>query len=357
MNEKRKGWPLHIQEMAKRLQITPRAIRFYEEKGLINPAKETSSGYRLFSEEDAWRLQTIIALREVGMPIEEIKQLLEKLDTEEGSLLSYLEIQRSYMYDRWVELKNAIQTTETMIARLKQDSRLAPASLYELADANKRLRQTRKDWVDRWNFNQIAPIYDELVREEDGFNPHEGYDFVLNQVVEFIQPVIGEVGLDAGTGTGNLVMRFRERGISMCAIDQSSEMLKRCRAKNPGVETKLGKFFAIPYMDHTFDFVVSSYALHHLTDEQKCLALAEFHRVLKPGGRMAIADLMFIDEHHRNKHIRELLDAGDKQAVEAIEDEYYADRSGLLAKMAQLGFEVETLQLNRYVHLIGGFLR
>ncbi|NGQ94761.1 methyltransferase domain-containing protein [Brevibacillus sp. SYP-B805] len=348
---------MHIQEMAKRLQITPRAIRFYEEKGLIKPAKEASSGYRQFTEEDAWRLQTIIALREVGMPIEEIRQLLDKLDKEEGTLLSYLEIQRSYMYDRWVELKTAIQTTETMIARLKQDSRLDPASLYELAEANKRLRQTRKNWVDRWNFNQLAPIYDELVaREGQGFHAHDGYERVLDQVVDYIRPAAGEIGLDAGTGTGNLVKRFRERGIKMCAIDQSSEMLKRCRAKNPGVETKLGTFFAIPYMDHTFDFVVSSYALHHLTDEQKCLALAEFHRVLKPGGRMAVADLMFVDDEQRAAHIRALRKAGDVSAVEAIEDEYYGNRTVLLDELARLGFRAEARQLNTYVHLLGCIL-
>lgn len=348
----KRGTGMHIQEMAKRLQITPRAIRFYEEKGLIQPEKESASGYRRFREEDAWRLQTIIALREVGMTIEDIRLLLDKLDQEEGSLLAYLEIQRSYMYDRWIELKSVIQTTETMITRLKQESQLAPVSLYELADANKRLRQTRKDWVDRWNFNQMAPIYDELVgKAKEGF-PHQGYGAVLNQVVEKIDPAVGEIGLDAGTGTGNLVRRFCDRGIFMCAIDQSSEMLKQCRAKNPGVETKLGTFFAIPYMDHTFDFVVSSYALHHLTDEQKCLALAEFQRVLKPGGRLAIADFMFIDQPAREQQMESLRNAGQLEAVREIEDEYYADRTVLLQELEKLGFAVEAAQSTTYVHLL-----
>ncbi len=343
---------MHIQEIAQRLQITPRAIRFYEEKGLIQPEKESTSGYRRFREEDAWRLQTIIALREVGMPIEDIRLLLEKLDQEEGSLLTYLEIQRSYMYDRWIELKSVIQTTETMITRLKQESELAPASLYQLAEANKRLRQTRKDWVDRWNFNQIAPIYDELVGQaKEGF-PHEGYEAVLEQVVKKIAPMAGEIGLDAGTGTGNLAKRFCDRGISMCAIDQSGEMLKQCRAKNPGMETKLGTFFAIPYMDHTFDFVVSSYALHHLTDEQKCLAIAEFQRVLKPGGRLVIADFMFTHQQERERHMKSLKDGGQLEAIREIEDEYYADRSVLLAELEKLGFAVHAAQLTTYVHLL-----
>ena len=343
---------MHIQEMAKRLQTTPRAIRFYEEKGLIQPEKEESSGYRSFSEEDAWRLQTVISLREVGMSIEDIKELLGRLDHEEESLLAYLELQRSYMYDRWIEMKNVIKTTETMISRLKQDSHLDPSLLFALAEANRRLRQTRKDWVDRWNFNQIAPHYDELVVQAQQGLPHENYEEVLDQVVQRIAPVQGEKGLDAGTGTGNLAKRFCDRGIAMCAFDQSREMLKVCKAKNPEVETKLGSFFAIPYLDHTFDFVVTSYALHHLTDEQKLLALAEFQRVLKPGGRVVIADFMFATTSVREAHLASLRAAGKIETIREIEDEYYADRTVLLQELARLGFTTETAQVTTYVHLL-----
>jgi putative AdoMet-dependent methyltransferase len=349
---------MQIQEIAKRLQITPRAIRFYEEKGLIAPQKAAGSGYRQFSEEDVWRLQTVITLREVGMPLEDIRQLLQHLDEESGSLLAYLELQRAYMYDRWVELTNVIQTTEAIIERVKKVDTLDPASLYELADANKRLRQTRKNWSDRWNFNQMANVYDDLVvQETDGFNPHEGYDRVLDEVVAAIAPAPGEVGLDAGIGTGNLAKRFVEKKATMFGFDQSPEMLKRCKQKNPQVETKVGTFFAFPYLQHRFDFVVTSYALHHLTDEQKCLALAECKRVLKQGGRLAIADLMFLDESHREAHLNQLSQSGNMEAIRGIEDEFYADRSRLLTELDHLGFHTECRQLTTYVHLILARLR
>lgn len=347
---------MHIQEMARRLQTTPRAIRFYEQKGLIRPAKKAANGYRAFTEEDAWRLQTILALREVGMPIEEIRKVLEKLDQEEESLLHYLELQRAYMYDRWIELKNAIQTTESMIERIRQSKMLDPGALYQLADTSRSLRKARKEWVDRWNFNQLAAVYDEWVTREtsSGFQPHRGYDEVLSRVVEAIAPKPGETGLDIGTGTGNLTARLLPYQVNMCAVDQSNEMLKRCRAKNPGVETKVGTFFAIPYMDQTFDFVVTSYALHHLTDEQKCLALAEFCRVLKPGGRLAIADFMFVDQQHRTQHLDQLVQNGETEAWQQITDAYYADRSVLCREMERLGFRCHAVQLNPYVHLLTG---
>lgn len=342
-----------IKDMAARLQITPRAIRYYEEKGLIKPNKADESGYRHFTEEDVWRLQTIITLREVGMQIEEIHDLMNKVGDEQGSLLHHLELQRSFLYSRWVEMSKLIQTTEKMIERVKNDGVMDAAALYELAEGNKRLRQTRDNWEDRWNFNEMADQYDEMVtREQEGFNPHESYDEVLNAVVEAVNPQPGEVGLEAGIGTGNLASRFVSKGVEMNGFDQSLQMLKRCRQKHPTIATKLGTFFAFPFMENGFDFVVSSYALHHLTDDQKCLALAECCRVLKPGGRMVIADLMFKDEAHREVLMQALRAAKDEEAIHYMEDEWYADRSRLLAELMAMGFETKAKELTRYVHLI-----
>ncbi|KQL49120.1 transcriptional regulator [Brevibacillus choshinensis] len=349
---------MQIKDMAHRLQITPRAIRYYEEKGLIRPQKADESGYRQFSEEDLWRLQTIITLREVGMPIEDIRELLEQMDQGQGSLLHYLELQRSFMYDRWVELSKVIETTEAMIERVRTDQVIAPASLYELAEANKRLRQTRGDWVDRWNFNQIADVYDELVtREQDGYNKHERYDEVLDTVVAAAKPKPGETGLDAGTGTGNLAGRLVRFGAKMSGFDQSLEMLRQCRRKHPEVDTKLGTFFAFPFLENRFDFVASSYAFHHLTDDQKLLALAECRRVLKPRGRFIIADLMFVDQEHRRTHLKELESAGEYRTIEKMENECFADRSRMLAELADLGFQTDVRQITTYVHLITARLK
>ncbi|RAT94801.1 MerR family transcriptional regulator [Brevibacillus sp. Leaf182] len=340
---------MQIKDMAHRLQITPRAIRYYEEKGLIKPSKADASGYRQFTEEDVWRLQTIITLREVGMAVEDIRELLIQMKDQEGSLLHYLELQRSFMYTRWVEMSKVIQTTEAMIERIKGREAIDPGELFTLAEANKRLKQTRDNWVDRWNFNEWADRYDEWAH---GGNGHESYERVLDEVVATVAVKPGECGLDAGTGTGNLAGRLVKKGARMSGFDQSPQMLKQCRAKHPEVETKLGTFFAFPFLENRFDFVATSYALHHLTDDQKQLALAECRRVLKPGGRLIIADLMFKDQAHRQAHLDTLEETGQTRVIADIQDRCYADRSRLLQELANLGFTNEVRQLGTYTHLI-----
>ncbi len=67
-----------IAEVADETGLTPRAIRYYEEIGLLEPAARSDGAYRLFDAEDMARLRFIKGLREdAGFSLAEIRQLLE----------------------------------------------------------------------------------------------------------------------------------------------------------------------------------------------------------------------------------------------------------------------------------------
>ncbi|OXM16297.1 MerR family transcriptional regulator [Paenibacillus herberti] len=287
---------MKIKEAAEKLNISARTIRFYEEKGLIKPDKQENNQYREFSEQNIWRLQTIIALREAGMAIGDIKQALEKIEhADKQELQYYLELQRSVLFSKWLEIKGIIETTDGMIESLKREQKLPLDNIYELAEGSKRLREQRNCWQDKWGFDRLAINHDERVHN-DGLREYKDYEEALQLTVKWLNPALGEQGLDIGTGTGNLAGKLMERGAEMAGVDQSKEMLKRCLFKYPNMETKLGNFLALPYLESRFDFVVSSFAFHHLTDEQKVLAIHEMRRVLKPRGRICITDLMLSEK-------------------------------------------------------------
>ena len=65
-----------IGDISKRLSISPRTMRYYEELGLIS-TERSIGGFRVFSDSQVEKLRTIIALKEIGMPLEEIKTLLQ----------------------------------------------------------------------------------------------------------------------------------------------------------------------------------------------------------------------------------------------------------------------------------------
>ena len=67
-----------INEIAKKLNITKRAIKYYEEQGLLK-VKKDSNGYRNYSEQDVETLRIISIYRKVGISISDIKKLLKNL--------------------------------------------------------------------------------------------------------------------------------------------------------------------------------------------------------------------------------------------------------------------------------------
>lgn len=275
-----------IQEMARLLGLTPRALRFYEEKGLVSPRKMEHNGYRVYSESDMWRLQTIAALREAGMPIASIRGMLNGVDRgDPEETLYYLEVQRSALYAEMARIRGMLETTEEAIEQVRSQGELRTERAESLAGEARRMREVRDGWVDRWGFDVRAATHDEEVRAR-----HPGYDEALAGIVEAVAPRPGELGIDIGAGTGTLCGMFSAAGARMSAVDQSREMVRRCRSKHPGVEMRLGNALAVPFADAAFDFVVSSYAVRLLDDFQLDAAMSEMVRVAKPGGRICLAD-------------------------------------------------------------------
>ncbi|WP_100013099.1 MerR family transcriptional regulator [Lentibacillus sediminis] len=341
---------LYIKDAAKLLQTTTRAIRFYEEKGLIYPQKAVDNNYRFFTDQDLLRLHTILALREIGIPVQEIKQLL----SEEGmNTRKYLDIQRAALFEKWLEIRDMLGTIDGMVGRTEY-SDFSMKDIHKLAQHLKNLKEQRKGWVDKWDFDSWADNFDSHIKQEGhGFNVHQGYDEALAKVVQLVERKENALVVDIGVGTGNLGAKFlQNEGSRVIGVDQSDEMLLECKRAHPEIDTRKGHFLALPLLDEQADAIVSSYALHHLPDKEKLLALEEMTRVLKAGGQICIADLMFVDKSHRKEVMDELQAAGNTEAIAAIEDEYYADCSVLIDWLLGHGYSVDSWQLNDILGII-----
>ena len=119
---------------------------------------------------------------------------------------------------------------------------------------------------------------------------------------DLIEDIVARHGvkrvLDVGTGPGYLALAASSLvgpgGVAV-GIDASPEMIVRARelAARAGsaAEFRLASAAALPFEDGSFDVVVSRLVLHHLPGEVKTKALAEMLRVLRPGGRLLVADM------------------------------------------------------------------
>lgn len=100
----------------------------------------------------------------------------------------------------------------------------------------------------------------------------------------------GDLLVDVGIGTGLLAreaLKIIGPSGTLTGVDPSPGMMSQ--VDFPGVQLLAGRAEAIPCADASADFITMGYALRHLSDLSA--AFAEFHRVLKPGGRLLVLEI------------------------------------------------------------------
>lgn len=140
--------------------------------------------------------------------------------------------------------------------------------------------------------------WDEYVVQAEEVARGAGFQDLRDRILGLVRPSSSEAAVDIGAGTGLLTLALAPRVDSVCAIDISPRMLDYLSAKAAtsqisNVQTVVGSAISLPIADNSIDIVVSNYCLHHLNDADKRRALQEAFRVLRPGGRLVFADMMF----------------------------------------------------------------
>ncbi len=192
-------------------------------------------------------------------------------------------------------------------------------------------------------FDRWASTYDADVGGAEGAAgfPFDGYERVLDRVVELAEIRPGMEVLELGPGTGNLTARLIAAGAAVWAVDFSAEMLARARVKAPAaVFAKAGLMDDYPpAFRRPFDRVVSTYTFHELPTADKITLLQRlFAGYLRPGGRVVIGDIGFPNAAAR--------DAMRAAAGDGWEDEHYWIMDEATSALRVIGFAQAYEQLS-----------
>lgn len=125
-----------------------------------------------------------------------------------------------------------------------------------------------------------------------------GFRHLRDRIVELAAPQRTDVVVDIGSGTGLLSLELAPLVEQVWAIDISASMVDYLRTKSASaglqnVDAAVASAVSLPLVDAFADLVVSNYCFHHMGELDKRRALREAMRVLRPGGRLVIGDMMF----------------------------------------------------------------
>ena len=203
--------------------------------------------------------------------------------------------------------------------------------------------QNKPDYIPAIRFNWLTPLYDPIVQL---LMPEAAFK---RRLVEQMKIKSGHRILDIGCGTATLTILIKKAhpDAEVIGLDGDPNILELARSKicREGLDITLveGMSFKLPYPDGSFDRVVSSLMIHHLTSENKIRTFNEIFRVLKPGGELHAAD--FGKPQNASMYLLSLIFRLFEETSENIK--------GLLPKMFNdAGFE-ETEEKERYMTITG----
>jgi MerR family transcriptional regulator, thiopeptide resistance regulator len=134
-----------IHEFARRANVTVRALHHYDRLGLLKPSGRTSAGYRLYSDRDLVRLEQIVALKFIGFPLVQIRDILNRNGFEPSAALRQqgriLRAKRHHI-DRAIR---AIELAEKAIAAGRQRDWEPFRKIIEVIQV-----ETRKEWMSKY---------------------------------------------------------------------------------------------------------------------------------------------------------------------------------------------------------------
>lgn len=136
-----------VRQLAKLAGVTVRTLHHYDQIGLLRPSARTAAGYRLYGETDLLRLQQILLFKEMDVPLEQIREIL---DDPQFDLVQALRSHRQTLQARSARLETLLHTIDETIARLMEETTmLTIEELYEgfsKEDTERYRREARENW-------------------------------------------------------------------------------------------------------------------------------------------------------------------------------------------------------------------
>lgn len=152
--------------------------------------------------------------------------------------------------------------------------------------------------LDNKGFDLWANGYDDSVNisEENNEYPFAGYKDVLNYIYNQVRKQTDANVLDIGFGTGILTTQLYNEGYKITGLDFSSNMIDIAKKKMPNallINWDFTKGLPNEIVNSNFDYIISTYAIHHLNDKEKIKFIQSLLNLLNTNGKILIGDVSF----------------------------------------------------------------
>jgi SAM-dependent methyltransferase len=178
------------------------------------------------------------------------------------------------------------------------------------------------------SYDRVAENYAEQFRDEMDKKPFD------RKMLDWLAEKVGGLGVicDMGCGPGQIARYLHGRGMKVCGVDLSPEMVRQAQSLNPDISFQQGDMFALADIaDNSYGGIAAFYAIVNLPRPSVVRALQELRRVLCPNGVLLLA----FHIGQGIKHLDEML------GKEVSLDFFFFETEEVKGYLRTAGFELE----------------
>jgi len=266
-------------EIAKMSGVSIRTIRYYDSKGLLTPSAYSSSGHRLYTDEDFSKLKRILALKYLGLSLEEVLNI-ENSGFEKGNILKSLQVQKQILRNKIHHMKLALNSIEEAESKMVGEGDLDWSEVVDIVKIIESENVLRQKFIDSSNLSAEIKLINQLDSDKNW------YEWVFKRL-DF---ECGEHVLELGCGEGALWYKNESlppQSLNVTLTEVTSDLLscakQNLRCKFPHFKYEVTQLESLAFTDESFDVVIANHVLFF--SKRVDLVLSEVNRILKKGGR------------------------------------------------------------------------
>lgn len=285
-------------EFAKMAGVTIRTIRYYDTKGILKPSHHNDAGHRLYTDKDFTKLKKILALKYLGLSLEEVMNT-ELNNFEKDDMVNSLKLQKNIIKNKINHMKTVLNAIETAEVSIEKDENLdwnKTVDIIKILESEKELLQ---QYIDSSNLNASVKL-----QERFSSNKYGWYNWTFQNIKLKENCKVLEIGCGNGALWAKNIEYLNEN-IDVTLTDICEDMLNDAKINLSKNSDKFNFQIAdpndIPFENDSFDIIIANHILFYMKDLD--LVLSEINRVLKKGGHFYCST---IDSCHM-KELEELM--------------------------------------------------
>ncbi|MCL2364516.1 MAG: MerR family transcriptional regulator [Defluviitaleaceae bacterium] len=262
---------MRVGEMAKKAGITVRTLQYYDTEGLLLPSAASDGGFRLYDDKDMVRLIQILMLKQLGLPLSEIKKRLTHLDTPQD-VLTMLAEQAAQVRSKIKTLTDSLEAMESLSTEIAQ---IEAVNFKKYADILLNLQQKNESYllIKHFDDEEMDVFRTRLGREKAALIPatlHSLYEEAAALLTQKATPESTQAQSfaekfwhtlqDLSDGNMDLMHKLKEQMENASALEMERGLYNA--QEQDAVHQYMHRALSI-YLEAKFDMPTAFYDLHN----------------------------------------------------------------------------------------------